>query len=80
MAWRAWFELVDRAVLWMLAACDRGAAHRAVAECAGKSADYIVDSLFKAVAEHAAGVETFDDQTVVAIRVKSSSPSSQKKK
>jgi hypothetical protein len=29
-----------------------------------------VDSLFKAVAEHSAGVETFDDQTVVAIKVK----------
>jgi serine phosphatase RsbU (regulator of sigma subunit) len=31
----------------------------------------VVDSLFKAVAEHSAGMETFDDQTVVAIRVKS---------
>ena len=34
------------------------------------SADWVVDSIFKAVAEHAAGVETFDDQTVVAIKVK----------
>src|SRR5271166_4777970 len=41
-----------------------------VAGCAAKSADCVVDSLFKAVAEHSAGVETFDDQTVVAIKVK----------
>jgi hypothetical protein len=30
----------------------------------------VVDSLFKAAAEHSAGVETFDDETVVAIKVK----------
>jgi sigma-B regulation protein RsbU (phosphoserine phosphatase) len=41
-----------------------------VAECAAKTADCVVNSLFKAVAEHSAGVETFDDQTVVAIRVR----------
>jgi len=41
-----------------------------VAECSGRSADSVVDSMFKAVAEHSAGVETFDDQTVVAIKVK----------
>jgi phosphoserine phosphatase RsbU/P len=41
-----------------------------VASCAAKSADCVVDSLFKAVAEHSAGVETFDDQTVVAIKVR----------
>jgi sigma-B regulation protein RsbU (phosphoserine phosphatase) len=50
--------------------------HR-VEEIVGKSwefsADWVVDSLFKAVAEHAAGVETFDDQTVVAIKVKNAS-------
>jgi sigma-B regulation protein RsbU (phosphoserine phosphatase) len=48
-----------------------------VEEIVGKSwefsADWVVDSLFKAVAEHAAGVETFDDQTVVAIKVKNAS-------
>jgi serine phosphatase RsbU (regulator of sigma subunit) len=43
-----------------------------VGECADKSAACVVDSLFKAVAEHSAGVETFDDQTVVAIRVRGS--------
>jgi serine phosphatase RsbU (regulator of sigma subunit) len=40
----------------------------------------VVESIFKAVAEHAAGVETFDDQTVVAIRVRGSSSTSSKKK
>src|SRR6266566_1630440 len=43
-----------------------------ISECADNSADSIVKSVFKAAAEHAAGVETFDDQTVVAIRVKGS--------
>src|SRR5271167_2826329 len=41
-----------------------------VANCATKSADCVVNEIFKAVTEHAAGVETFDDQTVVAIKVK----------
>jgi phosphoserine phosphatase RsbU/P len=40
--------------------------------CYGNSAESIVKSVFKAVAEHAKGVETFDDQTVVAIKVKGS--------
>ncbi len=44
-----------------------------IAKCTEVSADCVVDSLFKAAAEHAAGVETFDDQTVVAIRVKGGS-------
>jgi phosphoserine phosphatase RsbU/P len=48
----------------------RGRVEKIIAECSEKSADCVVDSLFKAAAEHAAGVETFDDQTVVAIRVK----------
>jgi len=52
-------------------------ARRRVEEIVAKScefsADWVVDSLFKAVAEHAAGVETFDDQTVVAIKVKNPS-------
>ncbi len=38
--------------------------------CAEQSADCVVKSLFAAVAEHSAGEETFDDQTVVAIKVK----------
>jgi sigma-B regulation protein RsbU (phosphoserine phosphatase) len=43
-----------------------------VLECASKSADCVVNTLFKAAAEHSAGVESFDDQTVVAIKVKDS--------
>jgi hypothetical protein len=39
-----------------------------------------VDSLFKAAAEHSAGVETFDDQTVVAIQVRSGAHNPPKKK
>jgi sigma-B regulation protein RsbU (phosphoserine phosphatase) len=48
----------------------RGRVEKIIEDCAGKSADCVVDSLFKAAAEHSAGVETFDDQTVVAIKVK----------
>jgi sigma-B regulation protein RsbU (phosphoserine phosphatase) len=51
-----------------------------VAECTGDSAACVVDSLFKAVAEHSAGVETFDDQTVVAIRVQGGTHSPARKK
>jgi sigma-B regulation protein RsbU (phosphoserine phosphatase) len=43
-----------------------------ISGCAETSAESIVKTVFKVVAEHAAGVETFDDQTVVAIRVKGS--------
>ena len=53
---------------------------KVVAECTGDSAACVVDALFQAVAEHSAGVETFDDQTVVAIRVKASAHAPQKKK
>jgi sigma-B regulation protein RsbU (phosphoserine phosphatase) len=41
-----------------------------VAACVTKSAGCVVNEIFKAVTEHAAGVDTFDDQTVVAIKVK----------
>jgi sigma-B regulation protein RsbU (phosphoserine phosphatase) len=37
------------------------------------SADEMVELIFQAAAEHASGVEAFDDETVVAIRVKGSS-------
>ncbi len=43
--------------------------------CAG-SAEEIVNAIFTAVAEHSAGVEAFDDQTVVAIKVKDASGTS----
>jgi phosphoserine phosphatase RsbU/P len=52
----------------------RGRVEKIVSSCAGNSAACVVDSLFRAVDEHAAGVETFDDQTVVAIRVPSHPP------
>lgn len=48
----------------------RGRVEKIIAECGGTSADCVVESLFKAAAEHSAGVETFDDQTVLAIKVK----------
>jgi sigma-B regulation protein RsbU (phosphoserine phosphatase) len=58
----------------------RGRVEEIVLECGGKSADCVVDSLFQAVAEHSAGMETFDDQTVVAIRVRNGSAATPKKK
>ncbi|MDQ1389932.1 MAG: phosphoserine phosphatase RsbU/P [Acidobacteriaceae bacterium] len=58
----------------------RGRVEKIIEECAGRSADCVVDSVFKAVAEHSAGVETFDDQTVVAIKVKEGGASSSKRK
>ncbi|MGA8764732.1 MAG: SpoIIE family protein phosphatase [Candidatus Sulfotelmatobacter sp.] len=52
-----------------------------IAACTGQSADCVVNSLFDAVAEHSAGVEAFDDQTVVAIKVKDgTTPGTAKKK
>src|SRR5579863_4587871 len=57
----------------------RGRVEQIISECTGKSADCVVDALFKAAAEHSAGVETFDDQTVVAIRVRSAHAASKTK-
>jgi phosphoserine phosphatase RsbU/P len=48
----------------------RGRLSKIVAESPDASADAMVKAIFRAVAEHASGVEAFDDQTVVAIRVK----------
>lgn len=45
---------------------------KVITECFGNSAESMVKSIFKAAAEHASGVETFDDQTVLAIKVKGS--------
>ena len=45
-----------------------------IASCTEVSAECVVNSLFKAVTDHAAGVEAFDDETVVAIRVKGGPP------
>jgi len=44
-----------------------------VAGCTAKSAECVVNEIFKAVEEYAAGVDAFDDQTVVAIKVKAGS-------
>src|SRR5450432_5399 len=43
-----------------------------ITEQCASSAEAMVKAIFKAVAEHARGVETFDDQTVVVIKVKAS--------
>jgi len=58
----------------------RGRLEKIVAESRGESAAAVVDAIFKAVAEHSAGVETFDDQTVVAIRVHGTPQGASKKK
>jgi sigma-B regulation protein RsbU (phosphoserine phosphatase) len=50
----------------------RTRAEKIISECSGQSAESMVKSIFKAAREHASGVETFDDQTVVAIKVKGS--------
>jgi sigma-B regulation protein RsbU (phosphoserine phosphatase) len=50
----------------------RSGVEKVVATCFDKSADCVVASIFKAVEEHASGVEPFDDQTVVAIKVTAS--------
>ena len=50
----------------------RSRLEKIISDCADNSAESIVKSVFKAAAEHAAGVEAFDDETVVAIRVKGS--------
>ena len=41
---------------------------------AHRSAEEFVDAIFTAVSDHAEGVEAFDDQTLVAIKVKGPSP------
>jgi sigma-B regulation protein RsbU (phosphoserine phosphatase) len=53
----------------------RSRVEQIVANSDGVSAEDLVNSLFDAVAEHASGVETFDDQTVVVIKVKDGSGS-----
>lgn len=47
----------------------RGRVEKIVEDLHGQSADAIVKALFSAVADYAFGVEAFDDQTVVAIKV-----------
>jgi phosphoserine phosphatase RsbU/P len=45
---------------------------KVIAEQCTNSAEAMVKAIFKAAAEHSRGVETFDDETVVAIKVKAS--------
>lgn len=44
-----------------------------ILSCKDDSAQVVVDRIFHAVSEHAAGAEPFDDQSVVALRVKEGS-------
>ncbi|HTA23682.1 MAG TPA: GAF domain-containing protein [Terriglobales bacterium] len=48
----------------------RGRLDQVVSQNLGAPPDAVVKAIFKAVAEHAAGEEAFDDETVVVIRVK----------
>jgi len=48
----------------------RARVEKLVAGCTAQSPDCVVNKIFQAVAEHAAGMDAFDDQTVVAIKVK----------
>jgi phosphoserine phosphatase RsbU/P len=48
----------------------RGRLEQVVTDNAGASPEAVVKAVFKAVAEHTAGQDAFDDQTVVVIRVK----------
>jgi len=52
----------------------RSGVERVVATCLENSADCVVAKIFEAVEEFAAGVDPFDDQTVVAIKVKGTPP------
>src|SRR5436305_3749544 len=47
---------------------------KVISQCSSQSAESIVKSIFKAARDHASGVETFDDQTVVATKVKGITP------
>ena len=58
----------------------RGRVERIIEENASSTAAQVVEALFKAVADHSASVETFDDQTVVAIRVRGGTHTPAKKK
>ncbi len=48
----------------------RGRLEKIVIKHADRSADEIAQAIFSAVSEHAKGVETFDDQTIVVLKVK----------
>ncbi len=52
----------------------RGRLERLVAENAHRSADELAETLFMAVSDHAEGVDAFDDQTIVVLKVKGPAP------
>ena len=53
------------------ATCSAAAAWRKSSlKHADRSADEIAQAIFSAVSEHAKGVEAFDDQTIVVLKVK----------
>jgi sigma-B regulation protein RsbU (phosphoserine phosphatase) len=47
----------------------RSGAHEVIANNFGRTADEVVAAVFAAVREHSSGVDPFDDETVVALRV-----------
>ena len=51
----------------------RGRLEKIVREKAQRSAEELVDTIFTAVSAHTEGVEAFDDQTIVALKVKGTS-------
>jgi sigma-B regulation protein RsbU (phosphoserine phosphatase) len=51
----------------------RGRLEKVVLKNADRSADEIAQAIFDAVSEHATGVEAFDDQTIVVLKVKGTS-------
>jgi phosphoserine phosphatase RsbU/P len=48
----------------------RGRLEKVLLKNAGRSADEIAQAIFGAVSDHAKGVEAFDDQTIVVLKVK----------
>ena len=50
----------------------RSGVEKVVSTCLDKSVDCVVSNIFKAVEKHASGLDPFDDETVVAIKIKGS--------
>ena len=48
----------------------RGRLEEIIARNANRTAEELADAVFCAVSEHAEGVDAFDDQTIVVIKVK----------
>jgi len=52
----------------------RSGIERVIASCSEQTADCVVSSIFNEVQEFASGLDPFDDETVVAIKIKGSPP------